>query len=318
MRLYQPRITDAIIDSMVDVDLGLTRDSAARAKAKQLRWREYNDAKNCRPFFLQITHDFTGAAAGTTLTSFSEVANHPLIVVAMTSNLAPGAALISLKDTSTRRDFSSRTTPSTSLFGDIQNTTERYFRLNSPIHLSANSNLQMTVTDVGGGLSTSFTSWFMCIWAEGASATRIAYDAELDEYVKSRIEEEVWTSPYIISMDVTFTGVASELVNNTLTLPVAEPVLIYAGQHNFDAKANLAFTGPRVTLKTNDISFTWSQRPTSIVSVADFLTEPEQWIPYIRPVLLRPNSQISGNWINGTGAGNLTGTKQLFFLAKRL
>lgn len=320
MRLYQPRITDAIIDEMVDVDLGLERDAPSRRKAKDLRWREYNDAKNCRPFWLQIQLTFTGAA-GNQQTGFTLPQNHPLIVVAMSSNTDPTTSLISLQDSSTRRDFQSNPVPSTGLFGDIQQTTERYFRLNAPIHIAANSNLKLTVTDPLGTLDDHVrTFWFMCIWAEGPSATRLRYDKELDDYVKARIEEEVYTSPYIISMDVAFpaVGTASELIPNQLTVPVSEPVLIYAAQHNFAAKATLAFDGPQVTFKTNDISFDWSATPQLISSFADFLTEPEQWIPFIRPVLMRPNSQIAGNFINGTGGAIISGTKQVFFLAKRL
>lgn len=302
-------------------------NKAKQDQIRQLWMKCYYDARDFRPYWQQIQLAMTGVANQTVIGRTPTI-DQDIVIAGLTSNAPAAGQLISLQNETTRQDYQVNPTPPTALFGDVQRTTERYFPVFPQIYQQANNRLKLTAkNDATAPITQTVTYSLMGTTAIEPSLARTQYDLDLDADVALRIEQMITgdpaqmipAQPFILQMDVPFTNTASERVLNRRTEQFSRPLLIFGAQHDFAAKETIALLGPTAQFTSMDQRYVWSLEEQFIWSFADAPTEPEQWIMFPRPILVRPNSQIQGNFTNGTAGGTIgTGTFHVFFYCIQL
>lgn len=295
-----------------------------KTSTEQIRamWRKvWADAKDNQPYWSQITTNLTGVASQTVIGRTPTI-DQPVVYAGMSSNAPATGQLISLENETNKLQYQMQPTPPTGIFADVQRTTERFFRPFPQTYVGANNRLKLTSLNSATAPVTQLITYaFMGNTVVPPSADRKQYDAELDAEFERRIGQMLAGDPdqmippqeLILQMDVTFDGTASQIVQNRRTDKFSRPVLILGGQHNFAAKDTIAIGGPTALLTSMDTRTNWSVEQLPLWFYADYVTEPEQWIMYPRPILLRPNTQVQGTFVNGTTGAVGAGTYQLFF-----
>lgn len=326
-RHYLEILFELTHDLLLDRAARRTISKEKQAQVRALWLKCYYDARDYRPYWQQIQTDMTGVA-NQTVTGRTPTLDQDVVIAGLTSNAPAAGLLYSLQNETTRTDFQVNPTPPTALFADVQRTTERYYRVFPQIYQQANNRLKLTVKNSATAPVTQLvTNSLMGTTAVEPSKARTQYDLDLDADVAKRIEamisgdpsQMIPAAPFILQMDVPFTGVASERIQNRRTEQFSRPLLIFGAQHDFGVKSDLVTVGPTAQFTSMDQRYTWSLEEQFIWAFADAPTEPEQWIMYPRPILIRPNSQISANFTNGTAGGVVAaGTSHVFFYCVQL
>lgn len=283
-------------------------------RIKMRRYMQYLTSKVARPYFLPITFTFAGVA-GQQVTLNTTGVNGRLIVVKATTNAAT-TFLVGVKETYTNRLLQSTLVPPTSLFSNTTNTTEKYFTFPAPLVLENNATLELTIRDtVGSTQSTWFVFW--CIWCPDEQfVSGNEWDRQLDEYVLDSIRSDTdyrRAKPFVLDMRVPFTTTAGERVVGT-TQQQQEPLLIYGIQQNLVTK-NAAFIAGGLTANFQDLAtnYLWATQEIPLWAFADFVTEPEQYMPFPYPLLVRPGTQMRGFFTNMSG-GDEIGANDIQFI----
>lgn len=319
---FQSRIADLQTRRLIYNNLGKSPDN--KGMAEHIKRELYNDyllGKAARVFYMPVAVPIsTGQTSPKT--GFSVPVSHNLIITGVTHNAPTGVTLTMFNDTARQQQFSNVNVPPTALASDTSNNIYRYMPLPVPFFLEENSQIQCIAQAPGGAVNQTVTFVFQCIWTADQFSNS-ADDERLDKAIWASLDDPTLMQPYATAMTVPFTGTALERVTAS-TKQDSEPLLVLGIQQSLQAKETSTTNGPTMVLRDSSINYTFSQgvenapnSQTFVWAYGNFTNEPEQYILFPFPYLLRPNAQLVGEFTNGSTGFEAT-EGQVIFLCRRV
>jgi len=303
--------------SRLEVDSWLAANSPDETKPaaeladrlKRARIATYQQAKSARPVLLTASVTLDGTT--NPKTCFTEDFGRPLMIVSGSSN-APYTVRVSVRSTTDKTLWTSTPVPPISLFSNPGNTTKRYFDFPRTVPLAPREQLAITVQNPGSE-AQDVTFYFWAI--ELTNEVLPVEDARVDRDVIAAIQNDSSGQTYILDISPAFTRTSAERVY-AQSVKVELPLLVYGIAQQINPKSGV-FSTDGVKLRLTDMSarYAFSNNPEQIWAWGNYFTDAEQYIYLPKPYLLRPYSQLQGEFVNSV-SDPVDGTLPLFLLCR--
>jgi hypothetical protein len=284
---------------------------------KVTRYRETLNARVSKPFYMRAQLTFTGVA-GQTRSVLTQQVNYPLMITGA-SIFRHAPITTKTKILAQTRNISEKFVTPTTLFDDVFQSYERYFKLPAPIKLKPND--QLEITGISGVAGTT-DLYFQCVLQDKDTYRSVELETTLTTQIKERIQQE-WADiiPFSLVMSVPFTGVALQKVE-AKTPKQHEPYLIYGMQRSAAIEGGVTpSTQPTAQFIDLGRNYQWSTEELPLWAwcedgVGSAVSGLDSFIEFPYPIFLKPNTQIQGLFTNSAIAP-ITGG-QIIFLCRKV